>query len=196
MAKGDVITDKQFKMVAEYFRNGYNKEKAMLAAGYAESTARNYQHATFAHACVQAEIRKWRKSLHDEANLDRGWIIRRYMALADAAAVLAQYKKVDPNGQLYWDFKGATEEELKLVNGLTTDTYSDGRGEFAREVKKMKIDISDPVSVLNSLARIEGLFNDKLHIEGEASITDILQEGRKRSRAAEAAKKEDTETED
>ncbi len=174
------LNDKQYRAITEYFANGFQKKKALLAAGYSESTADNNAKEVFSKPCVVAEIARRRKAMIDDTQLDRAWIIKRLMALAMANETLAPYKKVGADGMLYWDFTGASEAELKLVNGLMVDVYVDGKGKEAREIKKMKIDTSDPLAVLSALARIEGLFQDKLKIEGEKGIVELLQEGRRR----------------
>ncbi len=175
------LSDKQHRLVTEYLGNGYHKRNAILAAGYSSVTATHNAKELFDHPAVVREIAKRNEGLAKDTQLDRGWIIRRMMDLAEANIKLAQYKKVDKNGQLYWDFTGAGQDELKLVTGLATDIVNMGKGDDAMKVFKMKIDTTDPLAVLNSLARIEGLFNDKLEVKGEQSIVEILQEGRRRT---------------
>ena len=174
------LTDKMFRVVTEYFNNGFNKRKALIAAGYAETTARLNPGCVFNRPQVQAEIKRRQEKHAAASDLDREWIINRLMALAMAGETLAKYKKVQLDGSLAWDFTGATEEELKLINGLSVDFYTEGRGSLAKEIKKFKIDIIDPLSVLNSLARIEGLFNDRLKLEGDEGVIEALQAGRNR----------------
>ena len=47
-------------------------------------------------------------------------------------------------------------------------------------VKKYKINAESPLAVLNSLARIAGLFNDRLQLEGDDEVVAILQSARNR----------------
>ena len=61
------------------------------------------------------------------------------------------------------------------------DFYTEGRGDLAREVKKFKVDITEPATVLTALARIEGLFADRLKLEGDDNIIEALQAGRRRA---------------
>src|SRR3546814_14755971 len=108
-------------------------------------------------------------------------MIGRLMSLADSKITLAKFKKGAEDGSLYWDFTGATEEELKVIQGIATETYKDGRSKDARMVKKFKPVLVDPKSTLDSLARIQGLFNDKVTVEGELSLIDRIERGRKRA---------------
>ncbi|KKN56750.1 hypothetical protein LCGC14_0568930, partial [marine sediment metagenome] len=93
--------------------------------------------------------------------------------LADSSKTLAKYMKVDKDGKLDWDFTGATEKELALIKSLQVDDT------------KFKIDMSDPLAVLNSLARIAGLFNDRLKLEADDEVVAILQSARNRVKGDE-----------
>lgn len=182
MAKGDKISDKQFRAVTEYFDNGFQKEKAMLAAGYSPCHARKHMDRFFRTPVVVAEVKRRLERQAKAVDLNREWILSRFMAIADADATLAKYKVVNPDGSLGWDFTGATEAELKFARSLQVEFYTDGRGEYAREVKKFKIDTSDPLTALTALARIEGMFADRLKLEGDDGVIEELQAGRNRSK--------------
>ncbi len=81
---------------------------------------------------------------------------------------------------LTWDFTDATLEELSLINDMKIDSYSEGRGQQARAVKRFKINCGDPKAALDSLARILGAFNDNMTIKGELSMVERLHAGRAR----------------
>ncbi len=172
------LSDKQHRVVTEYFANGMNEGQAMLSAGYNESTARDHPERVFRHPAVVAEIERRQERMALAANLDQAWIIERLMALADGSRTLAKYKKVTKAGQLYWDFTGVSEVELALIKTLTTESVASGQGEAI--LQKFKIDTTDPLAVLNSLARIAGLFQDRIKIESDEGVIEILQSARNR----------------
>ena len=176
-----VLTDKMYRVVVEYFDNGFSKTKALLAAGYSKNTAEHAAFTVFDHPAVVAEIKRRHAQLDSTSQLNKEWIVRRLMDLAESHAVINQFMKVSDDGSLFWDFTGATEKELKYIRGLALDFYTDGKGDFAREVKKFKIDTADPLSVLQTLARIEGLFADRLKLEGDDGVVEALQAARKRA---------------
>ena len=179
------LSDKMFRAVTEYFTNGHNQYKALKDAGYSERTARDHPEQVFKHPAVVAEIQRRQAVANKAANLDQAWITERLMLLADSSKTLAQYMKVDENGKLDWDFTGATDKELQLIKSLTVEAYVEGRGEGAVNVKKYKIDTTDPLAVLNSLARIAGLFNDRLRLEADDEVVAILQSARNRVKGDE-----------
>ncbi len=181
MVKRDILSDKQYKLVAEYFANGFSKVEALRAAGYSETTATTNPQKIFDNPHVVREIERRKKLLFARTQLSAEWIITRIMKLADSGNTLAKFKKTQPEGTLCWDFSDATPEELALIQGLAVEFYTDDAGLV---VKKFKIKDQDPLAALALLARIEGLFQDKLKVEADDEMIKALQAGRLRARLA------------
>src|SRR5262249_55845302 len=145
---------------------------------------------TFRHPLVVAEIARRRAKLAEQSELTAEWIINRLMLIADANLILAKFKKVDADGTLSWDFSSATPEELAVISGLQTDIYVEMGAGGKKKVKKFKVESIDPLAALNMLARIQGLFNDKVEVQGEISIVERMQKARERALQETDAKTE------
>jgi len=171
-------TFRQLRAIDHFFANGGNKKLAMLSAGYSESTARYNSGAWYDKPRVQQEINRRQKALSKKHDLNADWVIQRMMRLATAGEVLAPYKRIDREGMLFWDFTGASEEELALVSELSVDIITEGEGEDRSIVKKFKIKYPDAMQALMALARHLGLLNDKLELSG--SLSERIQAGRAR----------------
>ena len=170
--------------VTNWFENGGNKRKAMLDAGYSRITAIGRPDLVFNREDVKAEIAKRKKRLAKKYDLSQEWVIERLMDLAMSGETLAKYKIVQPDGTLAWDFEGATWEELKLVQDLGVEFYTEGRGDDAKLIKKFKVKQPDEQAALIALARHLSLFNDTLELKG--SMGARIQSGRNRIRAKNA----------
>lgn len=174
------LTDRMYRVVAEYFNNGFDKKEAILAAGYAKTVAERMAHQVFNHPAVQKEVARRHALMDKTSKLNRDWIVERFMELADAGRRLAKYKVVEEDGTLGWDFTDATLEDLALVKTIQSEFYTEGQGEKARIIKKFKVDPGDPIAALTALARIEGLFQDRLKLEGDEGVVERLQAARAR----------------
>ena len=170
------LTVKQELAITEFMNNGGKKADAMRAAGYSETFAKTRHSYFFNLPQVQARLELRRKRLAKRHDLTQDWIIKRFMDMADAGNTLAKFKKIGEDGELFWDFTGATEEDLALVSELSYDYYTEGRGDQAKDVKKFKVTLPDRKAALDSLARHLGLFNDKLQVTTDPVKT--LQEAR------------------
>lgn len=107
---------------------------------------------------------------------------RQLVAVAQASEVLAKFMKVDPkSGAIDWDFKGAIEGELALIDSLTVDTT------YGLGGKKVKCKITMPsrLAALEALCRIYGLNKDPLADALKMSLVERLQAGRKRASGKE-----------
>lgn len=179
------------KQVAdEYLANGFNKTQAMRACGYSDKSSLQRHAIVFKNPHVIAYLEEKKAKLKQKYELSEEWVISRLMKIADSNNILAPYKKVGADGELYWDFTDATQEELSVITGLMTETYTEGRDEGRRFVKKFKIEIADPKAALDSLARRLGLFNDKITVQGEVSFVERLQRGRERARLKKEEERE------
>lgn len=57
--------------------------------------------------------------------------------------------------------------KMAAVQEVTTDTYFEGKGEDAEEVKRVKVKMYSKLDALNSLGRHFGLFTDKVELSGD-----------------------------
>lgn len=177
-----VLNPQQARAVEEFFKNNGKQEEALLAAGYSPKTAKHCPHSVFSHPAVRAEIERRRRLAMEKAEITEEWVLRKLAKLANAPEILAKFRKVSKDGMLYYDFRGATEAEIAVITELSIDTYMDGKGDDAREVKKMKVGITDPKAALDSIARILGLNKDKVSHDVEINLVERLHAGRKRLR--------------
>lgn len=175
------FTAKESALIDAYMTNGFRKVDAMRKAGYAEATCVKHTHEPFDRPRVKAEVDRRMAALAEKIELKSEMVVRGLMRMATASEQLAKFKKVDGNGNLYWDFTGATEEELGLVQELGGEIVHKGKGK--NPVLKFKIGTGDAKGAWDSLARIAGMFNDKLEVSGEMALVEKLQAGRNRVKA-------------
>lgn len=178
--KRSISAEKVQILVDAYLNNGFNKKEALIAAGYSKASAQAHVHNVFSNHAVEAEILRRQSKARAKYELTEEWVIQRLMRIANAPEILAKFKVVGEDGQLTWDFTGATEEELSTIEGFSSDHYTEGRGKDSRLVKKFKIDKSDVKGALDSLCRRLGLFDDKMTVGLEGSIIERIQAGRNR----------------
>tara|TARA_R110002096_G_scaffold124158_1_gene268582 strand:- start:16 stop:594 length:579 start_codon:yes stop_codon:yes gene_type:complete len=189
MAKKE-LTQQRMLAIDAWFENGYQKTNAMQAAGYSEKTAQKRQAIVFGREDVKAEIQRRQAKSAKKHELNQDWVIKRLMARADAPTHLAKFKKIDTEGQLYWDFTGATQAELGMVQDLGVEFTKAGRGNSAVDVTKFKMKDVDAHAALMALSRHLGLFDDKITVT-EGSLEDKILAGRRRLNMENAKREED-----
>ena len=179
------LSDKQLAVIEAYFENGWDKEKAMLTAGYSPNTSATNTQSVFSRPDVIAEIAAKKARREQVSDINTEWVMQRFARLAMAGESLAKYKKVQPDGSLAWDFTGATQEDLAVITELGVDYYTEGRGKDGIEVKKFRVKVPDMQAALVAIARHLGAFNDSLEVTGDVSAK--IAAGRARARARDNA---------
>lgn len=161
------------------------QEALIRGGGYTKSTANSNAHKFFKRPEVVEYLEERRKDISAKTGVTTERLVERLKMLAFGD--LARFIKVNDKGQLDYDFTGATEDELRLVNELTVDSYKEGRGPTARDVKKFKFAKADTLRAIELLGRIMGVFKDKTEVSGEVSLVERLQRGRDRVRLGRPA---------
>ena len=181
MRKGKrALSDQQLELVNAYFMLNFKKGKALIAAGYSETTARNNPQKIFEHPAVVDEIARRKAVRAEKAECSEEWLMQQWMKRATAGERLAKYKMVDGDGQIYYDFTDAPQEDLALVSDISFEIINVGRGEAATEIARVKYKIPDEHAALIALARHTGFFNEDQANTG-LSLEERIQAGRDRA---------------
>jgi len=151
-------------------------KSALVRAGYAPRSASKVGYRFFQRPDVQAYMQKRQAELSAQSGVAAEDLIRqlRMIAFGD----LSKFIVVQKDGTLSYDFSNATQDELRLINDLSVDLYSEGRGAKRAPVKKFKLSTRDQLRAIELLGRIIGAFQDKVNIAGEVSLVERLQQGR------------------
>src|SRR6185369_13319334 len=105
-------------------------------------------------------IQRLRSELQARFNIDDTRIVNEVSKIAFFNA--ANYLKVTSDGDPYIDLSEMTVEDMSAIAETTLEDFLDGRGEDARDVRRVKVKTHDKIAALSLLARIFGL--EKKHI--------------------------------
>jgi phage terminase small subunit len=172
--------DRALALAQEYVRNGFDKTKAVeVVTGWAHEVATKNTWRLFNNPVTEDEIKRLMDKSTKSAEMDADRVMKLLTMYAESGITLAKFKVTNADGELFWDFTGATEEELALVHSLEVSTYMEGRGDDAREVRKWKITTSDPLVALDKLARALGMYTENIKVSGELSLIDRINAARR-----------------
>ena len=85
---------------------------------------------------------------------------------------MLDYVSITNGGDLITDFSALTKDQAAAISEVTIETYTEGRGEDAEEVKRVKFKLSDKRAALVDMGRHLGMFKDKI----EHDVSDPLKE--------------------
>lgn len=162
------LRDPRRERFAQAIANRKPAAEAHLIAGYSKSTQRNV-FRMLKRADVVLRI--------EEINAERLDIERRALAaarerydvttdrvVAELARIgfanMQDYVTQDSNGEPHFDYAKISRDQASAISEITIDQYVEGRGDDARQVKRIRFKLHDKRAALVDLGRHLGLFID------------------------------------
>jgi phage terminase small subunit len=152
------LTDKQRLFVAEYLVD-LNATQAAIRAGYSEKTARQQGQRLLTNVDIRRAI--------EEAEAERleRLGVRAERVLEELARLgfsnMLDYLNISRDGEPYVDLSEMTREQAAAVQEVIVEDFLDGRGEDAREVRRVKFKLADKKAPLELLGKHLKLFTEK-----------------------------------
>ena len=171
------FTEKEWSVLNYYYGPAnLDKTKALRMAGY--SCPEGYLRF-FDKRKVKDEMARREQEVQDRYDVTYDKLIREMAKIAFSS--LADYGRFDEaSGDFIFKLGDADPDELAALGEITVETYLEGRGEDAQEVKRVRVKPYNKLGALEALMKHAGLSKDKLKIEGEVNLVDRIVAARKR----------------
>ena len=174
------LTDLEWEAVNHYFTRDVNfsRTEACRRAGYAHPHSQSSR--MFSRPAVVAEVERRRALLAEDFKVGPAEILNELSKVAFFN--MLDYGEIDKDGYFRINLSDASREQMAAIGEFTIETYMEGRGETAQEVKKIKFKPMDKMQALDKLARHLGLFDDKLSLTVEGNLGQQILAAKKRAR--------------
>ena len=177
------LTDKQRRFVAEYLVD-LNATQAAMRAGYSAKTAAEQASRLLTNVKVKAAIEAGQKKTATKLEITKERIVEELAKLAFSN--MQDYMRSTADGDPYLDFSNLTREQAAALAEVTVEDFTDGRGEDARQVRRVKFKLHDKKGSLVDLAKMMGFTTEKtevMHQVGD-SVKSLMEaiDGRTRSK--------------
>ena len=149
------LTRKQQKFVDEYLVD-LNGTQAAIRAGYSIATATEIAHENLRKPHIAAAIDV---AMATSPGITRTRIVHE-LALIGFANML-DYMKPQADGTAYLDFSELTRDQAAAIGEITVEEYTEGRGDEARPVKRVKFKLSEKQGALEKLGKVLGMFKER-----------------------------------
>jgi len=162
------LTSKQERFVAEYLID-LNATQAAIRAGYSEKTAKQQGTENLAKPAIADAIQKAlaRRSARTEITQDA--VLQELAKIGFAN--MADYMRPGANGDPILDFSQLTRDQAAALTEVTVETYTEGRGDEAEDVKRVKFKLADKRAALVDIGKHLGMFTNK--VEHSGSLVNI-----------------------
>jgi len=158
------LTPRQARFCAEFVVD-LNGEQAAIRAGYSPRTARSQASRLLTKANVGPEIARLQASRAERTDITADRVLAELAKLGFAN--MADYMQAGLGGDPYLDFSALSRDQAAALQEVTVDTYVEGHGDEARDVKRIKFKLADKRAALVDIGRHLGMFVQKHEVTGK-----------------------------
>jgi phage terminase small subunit len=178
---------KHQKFVAEYLVDK-NATQAAIRAGYSERTARQQGARLLSKAVIADAIAEKAEKQVEKLEITAERILRELALIGFAN--MEDYVRIGADGDPWLDFSTLTREQAAAITEMTVEDFKDGRGEAARDVRRVKFKLADKRAALVDLGRHLALFTDKVQHGADPALTEAITKAMTPKKAAETFREE------
>lgn len=165
------LTAKQQLFCSEYLKD-LNATEAAKRAGYSPKTAYSIGHENLKKPEIAAEISARRDELLESNQVDTANVISEISKIAFAN--MLDYIRVTSAGDPYIDLSQLTRAQAAAIAEVTTEDFIVGRGDDARDVRKVRIKLVSKADALEKLCKYLRLFVQDHNVTGELMISELV----------------------
>lgn len=153
---------KQQRFVEEYLVD-FNATRAAMRAGYKAKNADVVGAQLLRKTLVAAAIEKGRAKLAAKSEVSAERVLAELSKLGFAN--MQDYMRGGADGDPFLDFSKLTRDQAAALQEVTVEDYVDGRGDDARQVKRVKFKLADKRAALVDLGKHLGMFVDRHEVK-------------------------------
>jgi phage terminase small subunit len=158
-----VLKNPKHELFAQELAKGKTQLEAYEAAGYKPNDS------AAARLCGNVRVTERIAELLEGAAAKTGITIER--VLNELALLgfsnMADYMRVGSNGDPMLDFSKITRDQAAALTEVTVEDFVDGRGEDARDVRRVKFKLADKRAALVDIGKTLGMFKDRIEHSGK-----------------------------
>jgi phage terminase small subunit len=163
------LTAKQARFVEEYLID-LNATQAAIRSGYSAKTARSVGAENLTKPDISSAISERRVALSEKVEITQERVLEELAKVGFAN--MQDYMRASPDGDPYLDFSALTRDQAAALAEVTVEDFKDGRGEDARDVRRIKFKLADKLSALEKIGKHLGMFPNKVeHTSPDGSMT-------------------------
>ena len=174
------VHDQERLFVQKWFECGFSQTKAAFALGHKNGHAHKWGNMMIRRESVQLLIKEQIERAMGEHQMTIDGVVKEVAKIAFAN--MGNYTRLVGEDRII-DLSQCTEDQLAAIKELTIEEYSEGRGEDARNIKRVKLQLHPKMDALDKLMRFLGAYVGKGDgdrppgpvFNGPVNITQIAQ---------------------
>lgn len=149
----------------EEFLIDLNATQAAIRAGYSARTASVIGFENLRKPEIAAEIARQQAKRSERTEITADRVVTELAKIGFAN--MLDYMTVGPSGDPVLNFAALTRDQAAALAEVTVEDFVDGRGEDARDVRRVKFKLADKRAALVDVGRHLGMFKDRVEHTGK-----------------------------
>jgi phage terminase small subunit len=158
-----VLSNPKHERFAQALAQGSSASAAYVEAGYSKSDS------NASRLSGNEKVRARVGEILSEGAAKAGVTVQRIVdELAKVGfANMGDYLHATTGGDPFFVYDQLTDEQKAALSEVTVEDFKDGRGEDARDVRRIKFKLYDKLGALEKLGKHLGMFKDKVELTGK-----------------------------
>lgn len=147
------LSAREQRFIDEFLKDG-NGNQAAIRAGYSSKSVNTAVWKLFARPRVMRELERRQALASARATMTKEALVERLEWIVEAN--MSRYMRSNADGDPVLSFAQLTREESYALTEVTVETYTEGRGEDAKQVKRVKFKRADMLKAADLLTKLHG----------------------------------------
>jgi len=161
------MNTRQAMFVQEYLVD-LNATQAAIRAGYSAKTAYAQASRLLSDVKIAAAVTEAKAKRSERVGVSADNVLAELAKLGFAN--MADYMKPTPSGDPRLDFSALTRDQSAALTEVTVEDFVEGRGEDARDVRRVKFKLADKRAALVDIGKHLGMFIDRHEMTGKDGV--------------------------
>lgn len=158
-----VLENARHERFAQELAKGKTADEAYQLAGYKENRHNASRLKTNEHISVRVEEILGRVA--ERAEITQARVLEELAKIGFSN--MLDYVTVGSNGDPYVDLSALNRDTAAAIAEVTVEDFKDGRGEDARDVRRVKFKLHDKKGALVDIGKHLGMFREKIELTGK-----------------------------
>lgn len=150
--------------MAEYLID-LNATQAAIRAGYSKRTAKQAGSENLSKPDLAKAIEAAQAARAQRTEITQDRVLKELAKLGFAN--MQDYMSVTQEGEPFADLSKLTRDQAAAITEFTVEDFTEGRGDDARDVRRVKFKLADKRAALVDIGKHLGMFKDKLELTGK-----------------------------
>lgn len=158
------MTPKQERFVREYLVD-LNATRAAIRSGYSRKTANEQGSRLLTNVSVAAAVAEGQRKHGAKVGVTVSRIVDELAKIGFSN--MQDYMRAGAGGDPVLDFSALSRDQAAALTEVTVEDFKDGRGEDARDVRRVKFKLADKRAALVDLGKHLGMFREVFEHTGK-----------------------------